>query len=348
MRYIVDIISRHAQEIQKYLDKGIYNSMSQFISAAIENQLALEENELVELKPNRSAQENLKFSISNETADIGILEKYKLKNIPPFNSTILPPAYLNLVFSSKNFPEEQAWLWGQINKIFAVKLGLRILHQLLATNQTIELDEFLETAAREAANIGDKIREYEKSNDKMRDEKISAALPTTDEKSLNRFKFQFMVYIRKDNLLDGAMALMRFCNVDKTKKKHIIGITKSGLMFSSIKNPVLDNGDFDLSLSEEESMFYISHIKENVKGEYQAMNWLLHQIEEGKNEREILNDQIRKSFGSIWGDTSEAVINTQRAGLTARMHELGLIEKVKEGIRVKYGVSKMARKLFFK
>jgi hypothetical protein len=347
MRYIVDIISRHVQGIQKYLDKGIYNSMSQFISAAIENQLALEENELTELIPNQSAQEVSKFPSDIVPSEKGVLEKYSLKNIPHFNTTVEPPEYENLVFSSKNFSEEHAWLWGQINKIFAVKLGLRILHQLLATNQTVELNEFLETAANEAASIGDKIREYEKNNDKMRDEKISAALPTTDEKSLNRFKFQFMVYIRKDNLLDGAMALMRFCNVDKTKKKHSIGITKAGLTFSSISNPVLDGGNLDVSLSEEESLFYIKHIKQNIKGEYQAINWLLHQIDGGKNEREALNEEIKKNFGATW-DATDAVINTQRAGLTARMHELGLIEKEKDGIRVKYGVSKAGKKLFFK
>src|ERR1700719_483427 len=103
MRYIVDLISRHAQGIQKYLDKGMYNSMSQFISTAIENQLALEENELTELMPNQSTQDNSKFPVSIEIPDKDIFKKYGLKNIPHFKTTIAAPEYENLVFSSKNF-----------------------------------------------------------------------------------------------------------------------------------------------------------------------------------------------------------------------------------------------------
>jgi len=127
----------------------------------------------------------------------------------------------------------------------------------------------------------------------------------------------------------------------------MIGITESGLKFSSIINPVLDNNDFDMSLNEEESLFYINHIKENVKGEYAAIQWMLEKIKSEKNTRELLNIEIEKTYGKVWKAT-DAVINTQRAGITARMFELGLIEKEKDGIRVKYEVSENGEKLFLK
>ncbi len=222
---------------------------------------------------------------------------------------------------------------------------MRILHQLLATSQPVELNEFLDIAAKEATLVAEKLREHETKNGKMRDEKISAGLPSRDEKSQNRYKFQFMVYLRKDKLMDGAMSLMRFCNVYEEKKKQMIGLTEQGLKFSSVISPVLDENRFDLALSEDESLFYINHIKENVKGEYEAIKWMLEKIGSGKNTRELLNKEMEETFTKSWGDnTTEAVINTQRAGITARMFELGLIEKEKEGIYVQYGVSELGEK----
>ena len=96
-----------------------------------------------------------------------------------------------------------------------------------------------------------------------------------------------MAYKRKDALLDGAMAIMKFCNVYEEKKKQMIGITEQGLKFSHIGNPVMDNDDLDISLNEEESFFYINHMKENIKGEYEAMRWML--------EKETA-DKIKKNY----------------------------------------------------
>ncbi len=347
MRYLIDISPYQSQLIQKYLEKGNYASLSQFVNAAIENQLMLEENEMNELIPHRTAVKNKSAFQQIIQTEHESFDKYCLKNIADYNAVIAAPVFKDLVYASQKIQENEAWIWGQINKIFPVKVGVRILHQLLATKQSMELNEFLEIAANEAGAIGNKIREHEKANNKMRDEKISAALPSLDEKSLNRYKFQFMVYLRKDGLMDGAMSLMRFCNIYEEKKKKMIGITEAGLKFSLINNSVLDNNDFSMSLNEEESLFYINHIKENVKGEYEAIKWMLAKINSGNNTRELLNTEIEKTYKDVW-DATEAVINTQRAGITARVFELGLIEKEKDGIYVKYGVSERGKKLLLK
>ncbi|MEO6669178.1 MAG: hypothetical protein ABIN36_06860, partial [Ferruginibacter sp.] len=260
MRFLIDITQKQTQGVQKQIEKGNYSSISQFVATAIENQLMLEENEVDELMPTKPGEEISSPQLIKETSAGENSEKYSLINIPSFNTTVNAPAFDDLVFGSQGVPENDIWLWGQINKILPVKIGLRILHQLLSTNQSIGLDEFLETVADEAALIGDKIRSYEKQNSKMRGEKISAALPDWNEKSQNRYKFQFMVYPRKNGQLDGAMALMKFCNIYTERKKQMIGITEQGLKFSTIKNPVLDLNDLDRSLSEEESIFYLNHI----------------------------------------------------------------------------------------
>lgn len=345
MKYLIDLTPRQVLSIQKLLDNANYGSLSQFINASIENQLALEESYSGDLTPFRFEQNEARLASAKLSKGESGFEKYRTINIPTFNSTVEPLGFEKLVYASQDINENQVWIWGQINKIFPVKFGVRVLHQLLATRQAIELNEFLDIVTKEAAAIGDKIRGYEEANNKMRDEKISAALPSSDEKSQARYKFQFMVYPRKDGLLDGAMALMKFCNIYAEKKKNMIGITDAGLKFSSIPNPVIDKDNLDVSLSKEESIFYIEHCKENVKGEYGAMKWMLQEINNGKTDRESLNEKIEESFGAIWKAT-DAVINTQRSGLTARMFELGLIKKEKDGIYVKYNVSDLGKQTF--
>lgn len=346
MRFIIDISQSHSKAIQNYLDKGQYASLSQFITTAIENQLAIEETDLNSFTHfNLSNETQKKDFIKSATIESYDQQKLSLINIPEYKLVVKAPEFKDLVFASQNIPENDVWIWGQINKIFPVKIGVRVLHQLLTTNEVLELDEFLEKVVKEAITIGDNIRTYEDANNKMRSEKISAGLPSADEKSQTRYKSQFMVYLRKDGLMDGAMSLMRFCNVYEEKKKYLIGLTEEGLKFSSISNPVLDSNTLDTALNEEESLFYINHVKKNIKGEYAGMKWMLEKISDGKNETQSLNTEIEEIFGKKWRAT-DAVINTQRAGITARMTELGLIDKEKEGIYVKYKVSEKGKLLF--
>jgi hypothetical protein len=346
MRFIIDVTSRHAEQIQKHLANGTYESLSQFLSAAIENQLILENSEVSEFKTIATKVNSVaEKSLTNNMPATGF-GKYKIENLPADVAIVEAPNYKDLVFASqKTIPEDKTWIWGQINKIFPVKLGLRILHENLQQQQQIPLNDFLELAANEASQLGEIIRSYEEKNNKARDEKISAGLPSKDDSSKARYKFQFIAYQRKDDLLDGAMALMRFCNVIKKNGKLMIGITTEGLRFSNIENPVIDNGRFDISLSEEEASFYINHAKYNIKGEHHAIKWLLTKINNGSTERETLNSDLHRSYGKIWGDATDAVINTQRAGLTARMFELNLLEKQKSGIYVSYGLTRFGKKL---
>ncbi len=145
--------------------------------------------------------------------------------------------------------------------------------------------------------------------------------------------------MRKDGTLDGAMPYLRFVNLNKDEKgKVLIGLTDPGLNFAKLNNPVLDFADFEKSLNENEADFYIDHISKNVQGERNATKWLLYKLAIGLKDREEINNELKREFGQIWG-ASDAVINTQRAGLMSRMFELGLIEKEKEGIKVIYNIS---------
>jgi len=60
-----------------------------------------------------------------------------------------------------------------------------------------------------------------------------------------------------------------------------------------------------------------------------------------------LNSELNKEFAELWG-ASDAVVNTQRAGLMARMFELGLLEKEKNGIYVTYHISEFGKSFLAK
>lgn len=344
MKFLIDISQRQAQKIQKFLDDGLYLNMSQFMITAIENQFSLEESPLSSEEENSINTPKAHHSNSNPLHMTTVLEAYRISDMQNFYAAIMPPRFDQIVLSSQGLQEKDAWVWGQINKIFPVKVGLRILQKSLDKKQSVELNEFLETAASEAAQIGNIIREYERKNSKERNEKISAALPQPDEKSQARYKFQFLAYQRKDGLLDGAMAILRFCNLEKKNGKTFIGLTEWGANFSNQINPVLDNGDLDSALSKEEINFYLNHIDKNVVSESIALKWLLDKINNGFTDRGQINKQLEKDYGKIWIDATDAVINTQRSGLTARAFELGLLEKHKNGIYVTYSISESGLK----
>jgi len=235
-----------------------------------------------------------------------------------------------------------------------IKIGLRVLYVLLANanqqidfqtdGQWINLETYKEEASKVAAWFGDEIRKYENTRNKLRDGRISAGLPKTREfKSKMRYKAHFLASMRGNNTLDGAMCFLRFINlsgdVKEMKGNIMIGLTGPGANFAKLVNPVIDNNNFDQSLSDGERTFYLEHVRTHVKGESSAIKWLLNTLARGITGREAINKELKKELGEIWGNPSDQVINTQRAGLMSRMLELGLSEREKKGIKVSYSVS---------
>jgi hypothetical protein len=287
----------------------------------------------------------------------------------------LPPPEFNELASSlkgdRPLIEENTWMWGQVNRIFPIKLGLRVLYMMLNDDQAVELETFREKSADIAFEFAKMLRANERTKNISRDEKVSTGLPLDNDsertnlvlraqknqrleeissymkheeyKSKLRYKSHFLASVRKDGRLDGAMPFLKFVNIKKHNKEDFyIGLTEAGLEFAKLENLIIEKKDFSKSLSESEANFYLNHIEKNVRGEYNAIKWLLNKLKSGITEREIINQVLKSEFGEIW-NVSDAVINTQRAGLMARMSELGLIDKEKEGIHVKYSISEKSK-----
>lgn len=376
MKYFVDISPKTAQHISELISQGRYQSFGQFISAAIENQIYIEKIDLYDhpdLEGDLIAKETLKHdNIPNSQPDLEISGLPAGQN----NSATLPmPRFEDLACYIKKtefLKEENVWIWGQVNRIFPIKLGLRVLLTMLGNIQLIELEEFRIRAEEIALRYGKMIRSYERSQGKLRDERVSAGLPIDNKsllselilkmqrsnkisevdsylkqkefKSKHRYRVHFLAHARKDGKLDGAMSFLRFINLQNRNGRTFIGLTQAGLDFGRLDNPIIDSSDFRKSLSEKEIDFYLGHVSRHVKGEYLAIKWLLNKLSEGARKREDLNAKLKMDLGQIWG-VSDPVINTQRSGLMARMFELGLIDKDKRGIDVIYKLTDRGRNI---
>jgi len=346
MRYLVDLTQKQLDVITKLINTGKYQTVAQFILTAVENQIYIENSEELSQyvgigKMDPSVLRGADIP-TNEFRKIGLITINSQPGIVPL------PTFSNLSLSLYKAEEEKCWLWGQTNKIFPVKIGLRILYASIGSEQWMNLEEYRDIAANIVANIGTIIRKYEDKNDKLRDERISAGLPDVKKiKSKARYKGHFLAYMRKDGILDGAMPCLRFVNLKRNERgKVFIGLTEAGLIFAKLENPVIDQQNFERSFNEKEIDFYLTHIFKNVKGENSAIKWLLRKLIEGIIVREDINNELKKEFSQVW-NASDAVINTQRSGLMARMYELGLIEKKKMGINVRYNITEKG-KIFLK
>jgi len=238
MRYIIEIPQNQSDQIKKLVMKGQYGNVNQFVCTAIDNQLHIEGSEI-------GFQEAIGVNggevISSPERVRDINKGINMEQVDVSIETAPMPAFKDLSSSKQDIPEESVWLWGQVNKILPIKIGLRVLLSMQSLEKNIILEEFSERATEVAASYGTDIRFYEDRKKKTRDTRISAGLPSEDEfKSKLRYKGQFLAYIRKDELMEGAMSFLRFVNIrhQESNGPACIYLTEAGAKFAQLSNPV--------------------------------------------------------------------------------------------------------------
>lgn len=351
MRYLIDITSAVNEKVGDLVRKGRYPSVAAFINSAIENQLYLEESspgimksDVEQLRP-VDGQQASSLSKGNSGENYLSLLSSDIRDV----QTINPPSEDRIMLmAGKKDSDCRFWVWGQVNRIFPLKFSLRTLGNLLKQNKadTISLKSFKEIVAPNARGFGQKLMEFEKMKHAKRAKRVSAGLPIGEEgfKSEARFKSHFLVTVRTTEegrpVLDGALAKYMFANVEGVNKEEKIGITKAGLAFAQLENPILDRNEYDFTLSEAEIDYYLRHVTEHVQGEYKAIKLIISIIKKGINRREDINEALIQ-YCPEW---SPEIRNTQRAGLMSRMFELRLLEREpdEKGVGVTYKISKNA------
>ncbi|MCB2221557.1 MAG: hypothetical protein KQI35_14255 [Bacteroidetes bacterium] len=357
MKLLVEIDQRFFEIVKHLIKQGNYDNISQFVSIAIENQLSLEKEDVGGIDiisgDKGKVKEIYKEYIKQESIARDQTSAYDRELSETIPSTIgldiksignedakpvNPPNYKETVlYVEDGMGRFESWIWGQINKILPIKIGLRALIKLLSGEEWVDIAKFYEFATDNAISYQRLFVDYEMSNKVLRDQKFSSGLPSQDrEKSIDRFKNHFLVKKRKDGKIDGALGIFKFTNIKEAEDGRIyVGITKAGIDFALLENPIIDRNEYAQKFTTDEALFYIEHVKESLAREYHAIVWILAKINSGINRREDLDKELIIDFQKKW-ECSEMVVKTQRSGLTSRVYDLGFISKTKSGNEVMY------------
>lgn len=331
MKYVVDLPEYVVAKIRELIEKEKCADIASFLLTAAENQLFLEHED----------EEKLAYEPSEEASkeSMDILSSRDFTGV----ETISMPSPGQYLYPNIENEEKLGPLWGQINRIFPMKIGLRILANMLRSNNGsyVRLQDFQEKATSIARLYGLKLRREDKKQGRLRNNCRFIGLPVhkVEAKSKQRYKTHFLAYLRKDGVVEGALGRLKFVNLKRDSEgNELVGITREGLDFAGLENPLLDNNDSGKeTLSERETEFYIKHVFHHVPGESQAIEQILKHITDGISTPKELNKRLEEEYADYgW---SNDVLNTNRSGLISRLHELGLIEKIRKGKEVTYAIT---------
>ncbi|MCK4314439.1 MAG: hypothetical protein KAX24_01580 [Anaerolineae bacterium] len=242
------------------------------------------------------------------------------------------------------------WIFGQYNRLLPAKASCRALARLLLSQpKGILLEEAAQRIAQEAAVLGDFLAYHDKQNDIARDDALSTAFPSTGEnsdKSRLRYANQFVASVNKHGQVSGLLMDLKLIN-GKGRKTARLMLTEVGWQFAIMPNPILD----DLQetpiqkFTKGERDFLLDHIARSVPVEDFAYRVILSTILKGKNTPDTVNTVLLEHVPQDTDRSlSKSFLSSQRSGAISRMTDLGLVERVRDGVRVSYVVTGIGEK----
>jgi hypothetical protein len=302
LRRILDISPAIEAQIDGLIKRKGYRDFNHFALVALENQITWEESKVAEapVSPLRGEPYPGEGQLFSQLS-IKREGKTRLKSLEP--------------------PEgSKKVLWGQYYRFLPVKLAVRVLHTM-CNDEFPDVRDFIEKVRDAALPLRHQLVRLDRMDRRLFGDLLSASFPAYDEKSVRRFINQYIIYVRSSDL-------------------HLMGMTRFGIQFAELQNPVLDMNKPE-SLSKEEINFLLNHIADELPEEFEHILIALNAINEGKCTRESLNFTLKNYYlryheGVNWSDS---VVNTMRSGLLSRLNEMGLIRREKRGKNIRYHVT---------
>jgi hypothetical protein len=262
-------------------------------------------------------------------------------------------------------------LSGYYNRLLPVKFVLRALAILTLNSESfdkkegwdpeaefeegISLDTLREKAWSAASYARPTLEKMERKIGADRGAGISVGFPGGETqskitKSKERFVSQFVGSKRK-NELSGALFDMGFANMGGFGVGNIlrftsdeIWFTAEGWRFATMENPVIDQiegWEEGNRFSDEEIEFLLAHFKNNVSVEWKFMQSIVDMIRNGIDDAISMNAELIRE--NEWNRSKASVYRT---GVIARMQELGLVDRVKTGVEVKFVLTDSSKTYF--
>lgn len=368
MKVILDLPPDVIDDISEVIETDGYAGVQDFVTTALMNQVLLEQEGTLDgvtslttaVKARREASEPLsdpadgwqaRQQLSIERAPAGQFQTQSLLSLENADNirVVDPPAWSRL---------DSGPLWGQYNRIFPIKLVVRGLASALqrgdatTQNDTAQeqahtwclLEQFATRMSREARQFGQQLEHIDTERNRRRGDQLATGLPTGDDpvKSMERFQTHFLGYIEQSGDLSGGAPRLRLVDIQHDGA-YRIGLTKAGLDFAALGNPLLDDDIAnDQALTDEERAWYLDYVETSLPDEYDAICLVTTAIAEGDDRPESLTQRIA-TLDETW---SEAQASTIRSGLVGRMRELGLVDSTRVGQRgVKYVLTEAGEQL---
>jgi len=362
-------------ETKKILDNlfetGQYKDYSEVISVALANQAILkgqlsEKGALIIGDDNVSGLTSPASSKSTTPQtlihSVELQHSKKTKSNPPpiQEHTLIPALFIldgisEISSSFASLPNDvwitgqevplDRWLFGQYNKMIPAKVNCRALAHLLKDEpKGIPIDKGPLQIAEEAAILGQFLTRHDEQNSIGRDEAFSTAFPSTGEeaeKSLLRYANQFVASVNKQGQVSGLLIDLKLINHTGGKNPLLL-LTEAGWRFATLQNPILDGTQETPTqkFRSEEVSFLLEHIARSVPAEDFAYRAILTALTEGANTPDKLDAALKKYVSQDPSrNLSESFLSSQRSGAISRMADLGLVTRVRNGVKVSYAIT---------
>ena len=325
----MDISPDTLDTINILIQKGEYRTVQEFISTAIQNQIYIieqPESSITLSRPSQIRPSEIVRESKSDSTSLLVLRDYKVETKDEFEK-----------MGSRT-------LSGFWNKFLPVKITLRVLANMQHENNTpVLLDMLRENASVTARKLGQTLVRKEKGSGRKRGDRLFTGLPVkrSGDKSRLRFKSHFVGSLSGDKI-DGMPGTLGLIHITKGNDgKNYVSSTEPGLRFTGLPNPIIDNNDYNSTLSEEEKAFLVAEIRSRLPDEYEAMRSVLKLIDEGNADTKALLSELNK----IYPELSHNKLTIFLSGMLNRLADLGLVTRIFEGLAFKYEVSLNGKEL---
>ena len=305
-----------------------YESFDELLNVALENQLRLEEQG----GPGPI-----------EIAEPFVQTEPKAHPVPGHSDPYIEALDSKLFGSLPEPPDPGTWsspvLWGQVNRLLPVMVGARVLgHLHLETEfQEIPLAVWHEKAAALATALHLHLLDLDHEAQRRRGDLWSIGFPRGDRASTRRYANQFLG--RGSSRAPGAAEMLGLVTIRRAGDEATAAITAAGVEWNALRNPVLDERESTETISEAEADVYLRILSRQLPEERSFMALMAELIEE-TNSRTALEDELIRRRPDL-----EKYASTMRAGAIGRLHDLGFLERTREGTSVRYSLAPRATRL---
>jgi Arc/MetJ-type ribon-helix-helix transcriptional regulator len=347
------------------IQSGKYKDYSEIITVAINNLSVIEteiseknsliingENKIINqeiFKPveeNNISKYNNSENVQNVKLDIKNIEVpiiFRLEGLDKKKPIIAAPP--NDFWATGQEVPLDRWLLGHYNKLLPSKASIRaIAHLVINKKNGIVFEEAREQISKVIMELAKYLAFIDKNNNTSRDDALATAFPAEDknlDKSITRYLNHFVANINKNGQLTGLLIDYKLINYSSGKNPKLM-LTETGWKFSKLENQILDK-EAALPIkkfTDEEKTFLTNHIKQNIPAEDFAFRIILEAITNNKNSPEKIDEYLTKYIGKQRSiDLSKSFLSSQRSGAMSRMVDLGLIFRIRDGVRVNYKVT---------